>query len=414
MQNSSSAAADRPVYPPKRDPSHPFDPPAELLAWSRQEPVKQVRLWDGSTAWLVTRFTDIQRVLTDNESFSADPRKPGFTEKSASYSAVMGTDRNLRTMDNPEHGIQKRMLARDFTVKRIGEMEPTIQAMIDGQIDAMLEKGPPADIFADLSFMVPTWVICELLGVPFEDRDYFADRSATCISQIATFEEAAKAGKELADYLDALVEAKQKNPGDDLMSRLVHEQLNHGLILRVDLVGLARFLLIAGHETTANTMALSTLALLNNPDQLADLKANLHDQSYMSNAIDEMLRYLSVAHTGRRRVTIRDVEVGGVLIPAEQPVVLANNIGDRDETIFENADRLDLRRPNAKRTMVFGYGIHQCLGQLLTRRELLLFHRTLWTRMPTLQLAVPFAEVKFNETGPVFGVESVPVTWAQA
>ena len=411
MQPSPEVRADQPVYPPQREMAHPFDPPRELLEWSRSEPVKQVRLWDGSTAWLVTRFTDIQRVLTDNDSFSADPRKPGFTEKSASYSAVMGTDRNLRTMDNPEHGVQKRMLAKDFTVKRIGEMEPTIRSMIEGQIDAMLAKGPPADIFADLAFLVPTWVICELLGVPFADRDYFAERSATCISQIVTFEEAAKAGKELADYLDALIEVKQKDPKDDLMSRLVHEQLNHGLISRVDLIGLARFLLIAGHETTANTMALSTLALLNNPDQLADLKANADDQAFMSNAIDELLRYLSVAHTGRRRVTIRDVEVGGVMIPAEQPVVLANNVGDRDEAIFENPDKLDLRRANAKRTMVFGYGIHQCLGQLLTRRELVLFHRILWKRMPNLQLAIPFSEVKFNETGPVFGVESVPVKW---
>ena len=125
-----------------------------------------------------------------------------------------------------------------------------------------------------------------------------------CISQAVTAEVAGRAGKELADYIDIHVEKKLANPGNDLLSRLVHEQMIPGNLERNDLLGLVRFLLIAGHETTANTMALSTVALLQHPDQLADLKANLDDATFMRNAVDEMLRYLSVAHTGRRRVTL--------------------------------------------------------------------------------------------------------------
>lgn len=402
---------DLPLYPPKRDMTRPFDPPSELLAWQRDQPVREVRLWDGSKAWVITRHEDVQSALRNEEAFSADPRRPGFTEKSAAYSAVMGTDRNLRTMDNPEHGQQKRMLVRDFTVKSIGQLEPVIRNMINQLLDEMLAKGPPADFYGDLAFLVPTWVICEMLGLPFDDRHFFADRATQCTSHVVSFETAATAGKELADYIDRMLESKLTDPKDDLLTRLAGE-MQAGRIEREDLVGLARFLLIAGHETTANTMALSTLALLQNPDQLQDLRTNLDNPAFMANAIEEMLRYLSVAHTGRRRVTIKDVEIGGVTIPAEQPVIMANNLADRDESVFPNADRLDLRRPNARATLVFGYGVHQCLGQLLTRRELALYHDILWRRVPDLRLAVPFSEIEFDETRPVYAVEALPVTWS--
>jgi cytochrome P450 len=398
------------TYPPKRDSKCPFDPPKELLHLQKEKPIVRVRQWDGIEAWLVTRYEDAKTVFSDNR-FSVNPKYPGFPEKSAAYKQIMGQDHNLRTMDSPEHAVQKRMLARDFTVRRLEEMRPAIQARVDSLIDNMLAKGPPAEIWEDLAFPVPTMVICELLGVPYQDRDYFAERSYVCTSHEVTAEEATLAGRELYDYLEQLVESKDKNPQNDLVSRLVVEQMRHGHLSRKDTIELARFILIAGHETTANTIALSTISLLQNPDQLAYLKQSLDDQAALTNSVDELLRYLSVAHTGRRRVAIADVMVGDQLIKAGEGVIIANNVADRDESIFPEADKLDLKRPNARANLAFGYGMHQCLGQLLSRVELQIVHSTLWRRMPTLALDIPFSELQFREDTPVYGVRAVPVTW---
>ena len=132
----------------------------------------------------------------------------------------------------------------------------------------------------------------------------------------------------------------------------------------------------------------------------------------MMNAIDELLRYLSVAHTGRYRVTIAEIEVGGQVIPAGQAIVLANNVADRDNAVFPHPERLDLRRNNARATLVFGEGVHQCLGQLLARREMIIYHQILWKRIPSLRLAVPFSDIRFKEEGTIYAIESLPVTWS--
>ena len=398
------------TYPPKRDMRCPFDPPRALLDLQAQPTLGRVRIWDGGEAWLVTRYDDARAVLAD-ERFSVNPTLPGFPEKSAAYSQIMGRDHNLRTMDNPEHSVQKRMLARDFTVRRIEEMRPAIQERVDTLIDAILAKGMPAELWEDFAFPIPTMVICELLGVPYADRDYFAHRSHICTSHEVTAEEAATAGRELSEYLDTLVTLKEGQPENDLVSRLVHEQMLPGHLSRKDTIELARFILIAGHETTANTVALSTIALLENPEQLEFLKANIGDKAILTNAVDELLRYLSVAHTGRRRVALEDVQVGGTLIRKGEGVIIANNVADRDPAAFPAPAVLDLKRPNARANVAFGYGMHQCLGQLLSRVELQIAHGTLWRRMPDLKLAVPFEELQFREDTPVFGVRAVPVVW---
>ena len=408
--SASTAAGKDEQFPPSRDTSHPFDPPAQARAWQGQQGMHRVRQWDGLEAWVATRYADARTVLTDDR-FSADPSRPGFPEKSAAYKATVGQDRNIRTLDNPEHDVQKRMLSRDFTVKRVEEMRPAIQGKVDGLIDAMLEKGPPADIVKDLAFPVPTMVICELLGVPYGDREFFGERSYICLSSDGSPEEAAAAGKDLTDYIDRLIDIKDKNPENDLVSRLAVEQLRAKHLSRKEIIDMARIILIAGHETTANMIGLSVLALLQNPDQLADMKGAAATPAFLSNAVDELLRYLSVAHTGRRRVAIADVEVGGQLVRAGEGVIVMNSVADRDESVFPEADRLNLRRTNARATMAFGYGIHQCIGQILSRVELQIVHRTLWQRIPSLQLAVPFKDIQFNPNTSVYGIRSLPVTW---
>lgn len=405
MENLDSA--DVTTFPYPRDMTRPFDPPPALQAAAARPGLTKVSIWDGSEAWLVTRYADAKAVLGDAR-FSADPTKPGFPEKSAGYKGSIGQDKNLRTMDDPEHAAEKRTVGRDFTVKRIQEMRPAIQAKVDGLIDDMLAKGPPADIVHDFALPVPTMVICELLGVPYADREEFAERSYTCLSSEVSVEESTAASTALFDYVDRLIDIKDKAPANDLMSRLVVDELRTGSMSRKHIVDLARLVLIAGHETTANMIALSIAALLRYPDQLALLKA---DPSLVPNAVDELLRFISVAHTGRRRAAIADVDIGGQIIRAGEGVIVANSMADSDDAVFDDARTLDIRRPNARATMAFGFGIHQCIGQLLSRVELQIVHSTIWHRIPTLALAIPFEEVPFREDTSVYGVRNLPVTW---
>jgi cytochrome P450 len=169
-------------------------------------------------------------------------------------------------------------------------------------------------------------------------------------------------------------------------------------------------MLVAGHDTTAGMIGLSIPLLLTQPEAVAELRAS-DDPAFVKRAVDEMLRYLGSVHGGRRRVAITDVEIGGQLIRANDGVIVMNNVMDRDESVFPNAGKLDFHRPNTRDHVAFGFGIHQCLGQLLARMELQAVHATLWKRMPTLRLAMPLSELEFMEEGSNYEVRSVPVAW---
>jgi cytochrome P450 len=405
MMTSSSAPEQ---FPPKRDPRCPLRPPAALLERNEQ-PLQKVKQWDGLEPWLITRYEDVRAVLNDRR-FSADPRKPGYPEKTEAYGASVGQDRNLRTMDPPEHGEQKRMLVRDFTVKRVEEMRPAIQARVDTLIDDMLAKGPPADIVTDFAIPIPTMVICEILGVPYKDRDLFKENTEICMSSDHPAEEALAAGNRLSDYLDTLIDEKGERPQNDLLSRLVVDQLRTGAATRKEVIEMARLVLIAGHDTTANMVALGTLALLEYPDQAEILKGPL-SPAEMSTAVSELFRWVNVTHTGRRRVATEDVVVGGQLIRAGEGIIIMTSIADRDEHVFPEADKLDLRRANARSCMAFGAGDHRCMGAYLSQAEMEIAFGTLWKRIPTLKLAVASETLQFREEGVVYGVRSLPVTW---
>jgi cytochrome P450 len=402
-----SSEHDLPMFPPPRARARPLDPPPELPRWLADSPVRRVRIWSGVEAWLVTRYEDARLVFTDPR-FSVDPTKPGFPEKNAAYSQVLGQDRNLRTMDMPEHAVQKRMLNRDFTIKRMEEMRPAMQAKIDALVDAMLAKGSPADIVRDLAFPLPMMVICELLGIPYEDRDYFAERAATCLSMEASAEKAAAAGRELYDYTDKLLDRKDANPQNDLLSRLVVEQVRNRSLTRKEVIELARLMLVAGYETTANTICLCIIVLLQHPEQMAELRG---EPALMTNAVEELLRFISPTHAGRRRVAVGDVVVGGQLIKAGEGVIIANHVSDRDPAMFPDPNRFDIHRSNARANLAFGSGIHQCLGQQLARAELRAVFETLLHRVPSLRLGVPAEALEFYEGGTVYSVRSLPVTW---
>ncbi|GAB2803248.1 cytochrome P450 [Actinoallomurus bryophytorum] len=395
---------DVPAFPMERD--CPFDPPPELSRIRAECPVSRVRLWDGSHPWLVTGYDDQRAVLADHR-FSADVTRPGYPHVTAASAARRKRSRAFISMDEPEHGMYRKMLTGTFMIKRVEALRPRIQRIVDDLIDTLLAGTSPADLVANFALPVPSLVICELLGVPYADHDFFQRCSRILVSTRSTPLEATTAADELKDYLSRLLERKSAEPADDLLSRLVAEQ--SGTLTRSQLADMALLLLVAGHETTANMIGLGTLTLLRHPDQLAELRET-EDPKVVAGAVEELLRYLNIVHSGRRRVATEDVEVGGRLIRAGEGVIVTTDTGNRDASAFPDPDVLDIHR-QARHHVAFGYGVHQCLGQPLARVELQVVYGTLYRRIPTLRLAVPLEEIRFKHDMLVYGVHELPVSW---
>ncbi|MGP3929199.1 cytochrome P450 [Nonomuraea sp. KM88] len=393
-----------PGFPMDRAAGCPFDPPPELRSRQEEGPLTRVRLWDGSTPWLVTRYAE-QRALLGDRRVSADVTRPGYPSP-ARISG--GSSIGFILMDDPAHARLRRMVTAPFTVRRVEAMRPDVQKIVDDLIDELLAGPKPVDLVEAFALPVPSLVICRLLGVPYDDHGFFQDNSKVVIRRDATPEQRAAAVGRLAAYLDGLVGDKLAAPGDDLLSRLA-ERVKAGELSRQEAGQMGVLLLIAGHETTANMIALGTLALLEHPDQL-DLLRSADDPQLIAGAVEELLRYLHITHNGRRRVALEDIEIAGQVIRAGEGLILANDIGNRDPAAFPDPDRLDLRR-EARHHVAFGFGVHQCLGQSLARMELQVVYGTLYRRIPTLRLAADLERIPFKHDGSVYGVHELPVTW---
>ncbi|MFJ4100509.1 cytochrome P450 [Amycolatopsis japonica] len=392
-----------PSFPAARAAGCPFDPPPAIRSLQAETPLARVRLWDDSTPWLATRYADQRKLLSDPR-VSADITRPGYP----SPTPLRGGSISFILMDDPEHARLRRMVTAPFTIKRVEAMRPGVQKIVDDLIDEMLAGPNPADLVTAFALPVPSLVICELLGVPYADHDFFQDNSNVLINRETGPEAKAAAGAALGEYLDKLIGEKLENPGEDLLSGLT-ERIRAGELTRQEAAQMGVLMLIAGHETTANMIALGTLALLEHPDQLALLRET-DDPKLVASAVEELLRYLHITHNGRRRVALEDIEIAGEVIRAGEGIILANDIGNRDPDVFPDPDRLDLRR-DSRRHVAFGFGVHQCLGQPLARMELQVVYSTLYRRIPTLRLATDLSEIDFKHDGSVYGVYGLPVTW---
>ncbi|HWC79333.1 MAG TPA: cytochrome P450 [Pseudonocardiaceae bacterium] len=402
---STIEPAELPGYPMTRAPERPFDPPPGLRESQRSGPLTRVRLADGATPWLVTRYADQRAVLADSR-VSSDYERPGYPSGAPVQKGQAKIGFIL--MDDPEHARLRRMVTAPFAIKRIEAMRPAVQRIVDDLIDELLAGPNPADLVDAFALPVPSLVICKLLGVPYTDHGFFQDNSKTIIRRTARPEERQAASANLIEYLDNLVGEKLANPGEDLLSGLT-ERIRAGELTRTDAAQMGVLLLIAGHETTANMIALGTAALLRNPDQLALLRAS-EDPKLVASAVEELLRYLHITHNGRRRVAVADFEIAGQTIRAGEGIIVANDIGNRDPEVFSEPDTLDLRR-NPRNHVAFGFGVHQCLGQSLARMELQVVYGTLYKRIPTLALAAELDQIPFKHDGSVYGVYELPVTW---
>ncbi|MGW4894929.1 cytochrome P450 [Kitasatospora sp. NPDC004240] len=393
--------------PAPHDRGCPFDPPPAYTRAAREGAVTRAELPDGSPCLLVTGYQEVRAVLSDRR-FSADARHPGFPFFAPGRRELAATRPSFIRLDDPEHARLRRMVTGDFLVKRIEAMRPDIQAIVDDALDRMTLHGSPADLVAEFALPVPSLVICLLLGVPYEDHARFQRLSRTLLSNSVVQGEVARAQREMLDYLGGLAEAKRERPGDDILSRLAaRDDLDPAEAAATGLL-----LLVAGHETTANMTALATLHLLRRPEQAARLVA---DPAAVPGAVEELLRHLTIVHTGLPRVALADVEVGGTLVRAGEGVIAMLSTANRDGEVFGGGPHDPVAEPDldrdARRHLAFGFGVHQCLGQPLARAELQIALATLFRRLPGLRLAVPERELVFRPDALVYGVESLPVAW---
>ncbi|GAA3812210.1 cytochrome P450 [Streptomyces coacervatus] len=387
-------------------PSHRplLDPAAEYGRWITERPLARISLWGDTHPWLVTRHADARTVLSDPR-FSSENVRPGFP--GLQPTPPPRTPGQLFAMDPPDHTRLRRMLIPEFTFRRIEQLRPAIRNITGDLLDGLVKQQQPADLVEHFTLPLPLLVICELLGVPYADRD-FIHRQAAAFATVSAGPEAMRAGwAALFGYLQELLSAKSREPGDDLMSKLATERVATGEATPAEAAGLLVQLLIAGHETTASMLSLGVVALLRHPGQLAALRA---DEDLVPGAVEELLRYLSVVHIGLRRIATEDVEVGGVTIRAGEGVVVALQAANRDPAVFADPDTLDLTR-DAGQHLAFGHGLHHCLGQSLARAELQIALPMLVNRLPGLRLTGAAAEGYAFEGRAIHGVRELPVAW---
>jgi cytochrome P450 len=315
----------------------------------------------------------------------------------------------LPRMDDPEHAVLRRMLTKDFTVRRVNALRPEIEKSANEFIDTMVAGGGPADLVQAYALPVPSLVISLLLGVPYSDHQFFQDITGVLMSRTASEQETRQAQGKIFGYLYELVARKESEPDDALISRLIREYLPTGELARETIAMNSFILLNAGHETTANMIGLGTLALLENPDTLARVR-DTEDPRVISSAVEELLRYLTIVHSLVARVAKEDIEIGGTLVRAGEGLIMNLPAANRDPAFLNDPDTLDIDR-NSRGHMAFGHGVHQCLGQTLARAELEIALPTLLRRLPNLRLAVPIEQIRFRGDMSIYGVHELPVAW---
>lgn len=402
------AVSAAPEYPMERETACPFAPPRQMLEMNETKPLSRVRIWNGTTPWLITGH-EVARALFSDSRVSVDDRREGFPHwNEHMLSTVDKRPRSVFTSDAEEHTRFRRMLSKPFTFKRVEGLRPVIQQVTDECIDAILAGPKPADIVSTLALPVPTRVISDMLGVPYEDHEFFQHHANVGLARYASAEDGQKGAMSLHKYLINLVEKKMAEPSEDAVSDLA-ERVTAGEISVKEAAQLGTGLLIAGHETTANMIGIGVLALLENPEQAALLRDS-EDPKFIANAAEELMRYLSIIQNGQRRVAIEDIEIGGETIKAGEGIIIDLAPANWDANAYPNPDRLDFTR-DASQELGFGYGRHQCVGQQLARAELQIVFQTLLRRIPDMTLAIPFDEVPFKHDRLAYGVYELPVTW---
>lgn len=394
---------DLPLFPFTRD--RQLDLPEEYDRVKGQCPLP-VKLWNEQRAWLIGKHADFQSVLLD-ERFSGEFARPDFPSVTEARRGIDKAEKSFVGMDNPRHDHYRRMLMKEFTAKRMLALRPRIQAITSDLLDAMEKHGPPCDLVAMLAVEMPALVMCALFGSPYEDHQYIAKLASGRHGLTQSPEAAAQSAADLVAYCRKLIDRKEAQPADDMMSRVIQEFVQTGQLSRDEFADMCSMVLRAGHDTTTNMIGLGTLVLLRHPEQLARLKA---EPQLIDRAVDELLRYLSPVQFAPRRVALHDVELDGVQICKGDGIFAVPAAANRDPAEFPDPDTLDIGR-DAVTHVAFGYGIHRCLGQGLARIELQEAFSALFRRFPNLRVAEPFEQIAFKYDSQIYGLKRLMVAW---
>jgi cytochrome P450 len=391
----------------------------ETYAQMRAEtPVHRQPGLDGETPiWFVTRYEDVVAVLIDNVRFVLDPAlalTPEELAARAESSALPTPDErvneNLLSKDGEDHRRLRRLVTKAFTPRMVEQLRPRIQAIADELVDHVEARGG-MELVDDFAFPLPITVIAELLGIPAEDQQRFRTWSNSFVLPPLTLElqeQLARYTDEFVAYLDELFAERRANPTDDLVSALVQAEDAGDHLSENELYSMVVLLIVAGHETTVSLITNAVLALLSNPEQLAELRA---DPALMPTAVEELLRYDSPIERTITRWAADDVELGGERITRGDLVITVLGSANRDAAQFPHGDTLDLRRETAGKHVGFGRGPHYCLGAPLARLETEIALETLFRRLPSLRLAVAEDELDWRPI-PIFrSLASLPVAW---
>ncbi|MGW7001259.1 cytochrome P450 [Streptomyces sp. NPDC054933] len=361
----------------------------------------RVRMAYGEPAWLVTRYADARLVLGDRrfsraESVHRDPPRQGEAK----------ADSGILSMDPPDHTRLRTLVAKAFTVHKVEKLRPAVTELAEELLDGLEAAGPPADLVEDYALPIPVAVICRLLGVPERDRPRFRVWSDAALSTSSlTAEESDANREELRAYMAQLMESHRSSPRDDLMTALIEARDVGDRLSELELIDLCVGLLVAGHETTATQIPNFVYMLLEHPDELARLRADI---SLIPTAVEELMRFVPLGSgAGFPRYAMEDVEVGGTLVRAGEPVLVAVGAANRDALRFSEPGRLDITRQQNQH-LGFGHGVHHCLGAPLARLELQEALRALIVRFPRLRLA---GDIEWKTQMLVRGPRTMPVGW---
>ena len=379
------------------------DPHAAFERLRAERPVTRVALPSGRPVWLVTRYADARAALADSRLIK-DWRSlwPGADADPDEGGAALDT--HMLSTDPPDHDRLRRLVSKAFTTRRIERLRPRVTEITASLLDAMPDRGA-VDLLQVFAFPLPITVICELLGVPSRDRDEFRAWTQAILSHGGTPEGPGAAAMAMASYFTALVADKRAHPADDLLSALIAARDSGDRLTESELLGMLFLLLVAGHETTVNLIGSGTLALLVSSGEMARLRA---DRSLLPGAVEELLRYTSPVNHATFRFTAEPVKIGGTLIPAREPVLVAIASANRDPDRYPAPDQVDFGRAVGG-NLAFGHGIHYCLGAPLARMEGEIAFGGLLARFPGITLAVPPESLRWRPSTLIHGLETLPV-----
>ncbi|MEV0220716.1 cytochrome P450 [Streptomyces sp. NPDC050704] len=361
----------------------------------------------GDEALLATTYDDVRTVHADPR-FSRNLRYPG-APRMLPDADLSDDPHALVNMDPPDHTRLRRIVQAAFTPRRAESWRSRIQAVADELLAEMRAGSPPADLMASFAFPLPIDIICKLLGVPAQDSPQFRSWSDTFLStSTVSAPERSKAAAEFAAYVNVLVAARRKAPGQDLLDDLINAHDADDRLSEEELARMVRGLIVAGHETTGNVIGRGILTLLRHPDQLAALR---DDPALLPDAVEEILRMEVPGHGGLLRVATETVSLpsGGTVSQGQAvlaPVVAANF----DPRHVPAPDTFDIRRTDTKH-VAFGHGPHYCLGANLARVELHVAIGSVIRGLPGLALAGTAKDLTWTSGSRVCSLSQLPVTW---